>query len=243
MKANSMNTSNLLARVRDLGFCVWLASSSACALMSKGDALSPRYFSPHLEAPAGAAQREAQPLDLRIGRIDPAAHVEERIAYRVSDTELAYYDDRRWTEPPEEFVRRALEQELFERRGFQRVISGAAPTLDVEVLSFEELREGEPRARLTLAVTLRDERRALLERTVSVDVPLAGAGGSGKRRENSDDKSGDEAGAGPALAEAMAGALAQATREVADQVSSQLHDAAGSVAARAEPEGESSAAH
>jgi ABC-type uncharacterized transport system auxiliary subunit len=226
---------NLLARGRrELGLCVWLASASGCALMSKGEALSPRYFSPQLEPPPAAAQREAQAPELRIGRIDPAAHVEVRIAYRVSDTELAYYDDRRWTEPPEEFVRRALEEELFERRGFQRVISGAAPTLDVEVLSFEEVRGGEPRARLTLAVTLRDERRALLDRTISVDVPFAPASSKGGGKA-------DDADAGPALAQAMAGALASATRQVADQVSSQLHDAGGSVAARGEPAGESGA--
>jgi ABC-type uncharacterized transport system auxiliary subunit len=227
-----MKTSNLLARGRELGVSVWLASACGCALMSKGEALSPRYFSPHLESSVAAPAREAQPLALRLGRIEPAAHVEERIAYRVSDTELAYYDDRRWTEPPEEFVRRALEEELFERRGFQRVISGAAPTLDVEVLSFEERREGHPSARLTLAVTLRDDRRALLDRTISVDVAIARGAGSGK---------GDDADVGPALAEAMAGALASATRQVADQVSSQLHDAAGSVAARAEPGEESGA--
>jgi len=186
---------------------------SGCALSSKGEALTPRYFTPaladRLEPRAAppeppAAERASAP-ELRIGRVEPAAHLEERIAYRVSTTELAYYEDRRWTEPPEQFVRRALELELFERRAFQRVVSGAAPTLDVEVLRFEELREKPPRARLALLITLRDERHALLERTVSVDVPFEAEGD-----------------AGPALAAAMASALGEATERVAEQVGAQL---------------------
>ena len=176
-----------------------------CAFTSKGEALTPRYFSPSLSSAAAgeggstSPARIAAPLELRVGRIEPAAHLEERIAYRVDESELAYYEDRRWTEPPEQFVRRALEGELFETRSFQRVVSGTAPTLDVEVLSFEEVRQGTPRARLSLLITLRDERRALLERTVTVEVNLG---------------PGPDADAGRALAKAMADALARATREI-----------------------------
>ena len=200
--------------LRGLALCAWL---SGCALMSKGEALSPRYFSPTLDAPP-ASSAESTPLELRLGRIESAAHLEERIAYRLSPTELAYYEDRRWTESPEQFVRRALESELFERRAFRRVVSGAAPTLDVEVLSFEEMRVGAPRARLTLLITLRDDRRALFERTISVDAPF-GAGTD----------------PGPALAEAMATALGDATRRVAEQVGSALERQAVA-AAEGEPE-------
>lgn len=193
---------------------------SGCALSSKGEALTPRYFTPapadRLEprSPEPPSADRAPAPELRIGRVEPAAHLEERIAYRLSATELAYYEDRRWTEPPEQFVRRALELELFERRAFQRVVSGAAPTLDVEVLRFEELREKPPRARLSLLITLRDERHALLERTVSVDAPFEATGD-----------------AGPALAAAMASALGEATEQVAEQVAAQLAKAdAASVA-------------
>jgi cholesterol transport system auxiliary component len=192
------------------------ALGPGCALFSKGEALSPRYFSPvSIEAPHSAAAGPepsdtgaAAAPELRIGRVEPAAHLEGRIAYRPSASELAYYEDRRWTEPPEQFVRRALESELFERRAFRRVVGGAAPTLDVEVLSFEELRFEEgaaPRARLTLLITLRDDRHALLERTVNVETPLAAA----------ED-------AGPALAAAMAVALGTATEQIAEQVTTEL---------------------
>lgn len=196
----------------------FLLGATGCAFMSKGEAVSPRYFSPALEpaqAPAEGARSGTSapsesaraPRELRVGRIEPAAHLEERIAYRVSESELGYYDDRLWTEPPEQFVRRALESELFETHAFRRVVAGVAPTLDVEVLSFEELRQGSPRARLSLLITLRDERHALLERTISVEVPVVPAA------------EGEE---GPALATAMARALSRATKEIAQRVSAEL---------------------
>ena len=179
-----------------------LALPLGCAFTSKGEALTPRYFSPALD-PARPADTSSAPVELRIGRVEAAAYLEERIAYRVDDSELAYYDDRRWTEPPEQFVRRALESALFETHAFQRVVSGAAPTLDVELLSFDEVRGATPRARLSLLITLRDERRALLEQTLSAEVPLELGAGTD---------------AGRALARAMASALSRATREIADRV-------------------------
>lgn len=206
---------------------VVLAAGAGCAFTSKGEPLTPRYFSPvpaavpstgDAAAPEGARDASANdgasasdsvgaPLDLRIGRIEPAAYLEERISYRVDDAELAYYDDRRWTEPPEQLVRRALESQLFETQTFRRVVSGAAPTLDVEVASFEEVRGETPRARLSLLVTLRDDRHALLERTVSREAPLA---------------AGADVDPGRALAKAMADALGRATREVARSVALEL---------------------
>lgn len=192
--------------------------ASACALTSKGEPLTPRYFTPLAEPDAASAVPAAPTAaELRLGRVEPAAHLEERIAYRLSDTELAYYDDRRWSEPPDALVRRALERELFERRGLGRVVSGAAPTLEVDVLGFEELREKPPRARCSLRILLHDDRRAQLERTLTVDVPLA----TGKEGES-----------GPALARAMAGALAAATRQAADAAVNALRGGQSSVAAQ-----------
>jgi cholesterol transport system auxiliary component len=198
-----------------------------CALTSKGEALTPRYFTPLLEPdaasqtaprapsarPATKSETARSNAELRLGMVAPAAHLEQRIAYRVSDTELAYYDDRRWSEPPEELVRRALERELFERRGLSRILSGAAPTLDVDVVGFEELREQPARARVSLRVTLHDERRSQLERSITVDVPVAAG-----------------ADAGPALARAMAGALSAAIQQVADATVSELGAERDSVA-------------
>ena len=216
-----MNAVSMRAvRRRTLGLVALMLAglSSGCALMSKGEPVTPRYFTPLAEpsssgAKAGAPASERAPSELRLGQVEPAAHLDERIAYRVSDAELAYYADQRWTEPPEALVRRALERELFERRGLERVVSGAAPTLDIDVLGFEELREPPARARVSMRLLLHDDRRAQLERTVTVDVPLA-----------------DGADRGPALARAMAEALSTAARQVADLAITQLDGARASVA-------------
>ena len=104
-----------------------------------------------------------------------------------------------------EVVAPAPERELFERRGLSRVVSGAAPTLDIDVVGFEELREPPPRARVSLRVTLHDDRHSQLERTFTVDVPV-----------------GPDADAGPALARAMARALSTSIQQVADATVAEL---------------------
>jgi cholesterol transport system auxiliary component len=148
-----------------------------CALTSKGDAQSPRFFSLETRDDAAALSEPAgAPPELRLGQVDAAAHLEERIAYRLRGTEVAYYDDRRWTEAPEQYLRRALERELFERRHIRRVVSGAGATLDVELTAFEELRGPPARVRLALRYTLHDARHSLLERSLVVERPLSIAG-------------------------------------------------------------------
>lgn len=183
-------------------------SAQACALSSKGEPLSPRYFSPDLGQSSTAARAApGVPLELRLGQMGAASYLEERIAYRLSEAELGYYDDRRWTEPPEEFLRRALGRALFEDRGLRRVVSGLAPTLDVELVSFEELRYGASRARVTLRFALADERHVLLERVLTVEQPIAEG----------------EAKAAPVrVAVAMSKALSRAVADVADAVIAEL---------------------
>ncbi|MET0411803.1 MAG: ABC-type transport auxiliary lipoprotein family protein, partial [Polyangiaceae bacterium] len=138
-----------------------------------------------------------------LGQMGAASYLEERIAYRLSETELGYYDDRRWTEPPAEFLRRALGRELFEQRRLSRVASGAAPTLDVELVGFEELRYGASRARVTLRLSLVDERRVLLQRVITVEQAIP---------------DGDEKEAPVRVAVAMSKALSRAVTNVADDV-------------------------
>ena len=140
--------------------------------------MSPRYFSPDAGEPT-LRQADKTPtsavaaLELRLGQVEGASHLEERIAYRPNEGELGYYDSWRWTEPPQAYLRRALARELFERRGVVHVVSGPAPTLDVELVSFEELRQGTPSGRVELWFSLSDGRRMLLERTVRVQRPVA----------------------------------------------------------------------
>jgi cholesterol transport system auxiliary component len=187
-----------------------LGQQSACALTSKAEARSPRYFNPQLAA-GPHSRAAAQPFELRLGQVSSASHLDERITYRISAAEVGFYDDRRWTEIPEAFLRRALERELFEERRLSRVVSGVAPVLDVELTSLEEVRGKPNKARVTLTFSLRDERRSLLERSVQLEQPVS-----------------EQAGADPAqwLAQALAVTLAQAVQTVGGEVVGRLSEAA-----------------
>ena len=150
---------------------VLLFAVAGCALLGKSEPQIPRYFTPEYDgdAPAAAARSD---LQLRLGRVEGWSHLRERMAARPSERELVYSDDRRWTERPEIYLRRALSRALFEERGLTESLSGRALTLDVELIAFEELRTP-PRARLQARFVVRDERTALMEQTVTVDRPMA----------------------------------------------------------------------
>lgn len=195
------------------GSACLLALLSACALTGKGDALYPRYFSPETEvtkttpsAPTPSAP-STPPLALRMGQVEAASHVEERFAYRVELSELSYYDDRRWTEPPERYLRRALERELFQRRGIRRTVSGPGATLDLELTAFEELRTPPARVRLALSFSLHDDRQSQLERHVVVERPLPDGGQGASARD---------------VTAALSSALDAAVQDVSEQVAREL---------------------
>jgi cholesterol transport system auxiliary component len=180
----------------------------ACALTSKGDALSSRFFSPEPEPNASSAPEPAgPPLELRLGQVEAASYLEERISYRVRPSELAYYEDRRWTEAPEHYLRRALAHELFERRHLRRIVSGRAATLDVELTAFEELRGPPAKVRLALSYTVHQDGQSSLERSLVVERPLAQTNEQDPARQ---------------VAAALAVALADAVSQVSEEVTRTL---------------------
>lgn len=152
-------------------------SLSGCALTSKGTALDIRWFDPEATKPrltsttVGQPPRVAREIDL--GRVTSGINLREKIAYRDAAFEVGYYDDKRWTERPEVYVRRQVARTLFEERGLRRALAGQAPVLDIEVLAFEELRGASHSARIQLRLLVHDDRGALLERTITVDRPIA----------------------------------------------------------------------
>jgi cholesterol transport system auxiliary component len=182
--------------------------TSGCALTSKASPLPLRFFSPTSEERATTSSSVApSTLGLRLGRVESAAHIEQRIAFRKSSTELGYYQGLRWTESPEYYVRDRLATALFNERAVTRIISGTGPTLDVELSAFEELQFGRRRARIALRFVLRDERNALFEQLIVEEQPLLQVTG------------------GPpedALPEAMAAVLSLAVSKVADRVVAHL---------------------
>ena len=199
------------AAVRGRDFLISVALlgvASSCALTGKADALYPRFFSPEIDvSPAAAPARVGPPLGLRLGKVEAVSFVEERFAYRVEPSELSYYEDRRWTEPPERYLRRALERELFQQRGIVRTVSGPGATLDVELTAFEELRSAPRRVRLVLNLSLHDDRQSQLERRVVVERPLPASAGDASAVE---------------VTRALALALAAAVLDVSDQVTREL---------------------
>jgi cholesterol transport system auxiliary component len=181
---------------------IFVANVTGCALTEKGDVLAIRWFDPETSAPRITSASTAQPARgspmpvLELGRVTSGPHLRQRIAYRSGAFEVGYYDDKRWTERPETYVRRAIGSVLFEERSLRRAEDGSAPVLDVEVLSFEEVTGPQRRAQVRLRMILRDENRALMERTLTVERPVMSAGIEG-------------------LVQAMAGALDEAAHDVA----------------------------
>ena len=158
---------------------------SGCALTSKSDPLVPRYYNPEgddaLARPAADGYTGSGRVitELRLGRVTGASYLGERIVYRDSSHELGYYDERRWSEKPDIYLRRALGRAFFEQHGVHRLLAGAGPTLDVELTAFEELRSPTPTARVSATFILQDGRVVLREQTITVDRPI---GGSDKQR-------------------------------------------------------------
>src|SRR5688572_26651074 len=90
---------------------------SGCALLGKSEAFVPRYFSPDTSShgkPKAASAARADGALLKLGRITAASYLGERIVFRDSNYELNFYEERRWTERPEDYLRRALSRALFE---------------------------------------------------------------------------------------------------------------------------------
>jgi cholesterol transport system auxiliary component len=152
-------------------------AACGCALTSKAEVADIRYFSPERSVPTLTSAQDVQTasaLELRLGKVTSGPHLRERIAYREPGHEIGYYDDRRWTERPDAYVRRALERRLFEEGGFRRVLGGPVPVLDVEVISFDEVRDARGRsARVSLRIVLSQDRVVVREDTITIDVPVA----------------------------------------------------------------------
>jgi cholesterol transport system auxiliary component len=180
-------------------------SAAGCALTSKSEPIAPRYFSPERASDAARSSTKLAgvPPELRLGHINGASHLDERLIFRDSDYELGYYEERRWTEEPAEYLRRRLARVLFEERGLRHVVGGFAPTLEVELTSFEEIRSPKRMARVQVAVRLQDARIVRWEETMTVDQPIT-----------SNDK-GD-------LADAMVAALGVALSTTVDKIAERV---------------------
>ena len=183
--------------------------TAGCALTSKSEPIAPRYFSPERTADAVHASKPPpeMPIELRLGRVFGASHLDERLVFRDSDYQLGYYEERRWTEEPAEYLRRCLARVLFEERGLRHVVGGAGPSLEVELTGFEEIRTPKRVARVQMTARLQDARVVRWEETMTVDQPITDTG------------SGDPA---SRMVAAISAALSSAVDRIADRVVSDL---------------------
>lgn len=182
---------------------------SGCALLGKSDPVVPRYYAPDAGAATAATGVRAEPssLRLRLGRVEGWSNLRERMPLRTAEGEYVFREDRRWTERPEVYLRSALAHTLFDERGLVEVLSGRAPTLEVELTAFEEV-ERPHQARLRARLLLHDQRVGLLDESVTVEVPIATS---------------DQAGEAGAVVEAMSAALRAGVGLIADRVVERLN--------------------
>jgi cholesterol transport system auxiliary component len=178
---------------------------SGCSFFGKQAPLHPRFYDPEPHASGGSARPEGG-KSVRLGHVVGASHLRERIAFHASQHELGFYDKRRWTERPENYVRRELARELFERRGLTQVVSGSAPTLELELTDFSELRQPKHAVRIEARVLLVDARNVRFEHTFTVELPI---------QASEDDDFATVPGA-------MGQALSQLVSQVGERVSSEL---------------------
>lgn len=183
-----------------------LCALEACSFFGKVPPMHPRFFEPEpaVLSRTRAHQHGGGPA-LRLGQVVGSSFLRERIAYHLSEHELGIYDERRWTERPEDYFRRALTRSLFQERGLTNVTSGVAPVLDVELIDFSELTGPVHAVRVRALVRLVDQRAVRLERSFSVEQPVA--------------KGDDFA----LVASAMAQALERSVTQIADDVERELN--------------------
>jgi ABC-type uncharacterized transport system auxiliary subunit len=176
---------------------------TGCALLGKSEPIQARFFTPEYEGGVAGVRSERQ---LRLGRVEAWSHLRERMVMRSSARELRFYEDRRWIERPEIYLRRALARTLFEERGVVEALSSRAVTLEVELIAFEEL-EQPHEARMQARLVLWNDRVALLAETITVSQPVA---------------AGPEADPARAVVDALSLALRAGVTRIADLVVAKL---------------------
>jgi ABC-type uncharacterized transport system auxiliary subunit len=163
---------------------------------------------------AVAGDALAEPPRVRLHTVHSAPFLRERMVWRASDVEYGFYEQRRWSELPSRYVRRAVATTLEATAGVLLVDDVNAPRLDVEVLAFDEVVAPKHEASVVLAATMRQADRTLLDRTYAARVAIATDDGSG-------------------TAQAMGKALDEVAKAVADGVARSLAPHHAPVPARA----------
>jgi cholesterol transport system auxiliary component len=151
----------------------WPTYTTGCALLSRGESLHVDWYSPERTAPSAGVTEPQALCTLRFGRVTSGADFGPRIAYGDGVYTIGYYDGRRWTERPEHYVRRAVERTLFEEGAFRRRTVGA-PTLDLELIDFDEVKTPAVHAARVAVRVLVTGDDTIQERTIETAQIVAG---------------------------------------------------------------------
>lgn len=180
------------------GLVVVLACAGCPSILPESNSPKIRYFT--VEPGPMRTPTPMPELQVRLARIEAASHIEDRIAFRDAGAEVGYYGSLRWADSPEAYLRRALARTLFEDLQLREIVSGSGPSLEIELHAFEEVKAPRHAARVAITWRLRDDRTVLVQRTMTVEAPIAGGGDPEE------------------VAEPLAAAMAGALREVVDGV-------------------------
>lgn len=150
---------------------VLLLAICGCALTSKSEPMHPRFFAADY-AFDEPKQRLGRGIRVRLGRVTSADYLRQKMVFRRSAYELGYHEEDRWTERPEAYLERMLTRALFEVHGFERAVSGASPTLDAQLLAFEEWQSAPRRAHVEVKISLYDDGASRSEKTLTFEQPI-----------------------------------------------------------------------
>jgi uncharacterized lipoprotein YmbA len=157
----------------------------ACLLTVAGcferSTAEPRFFRPDsalLREPTEAAQ-DATPsrtaVTIRLRTVEAGPFLRERIVWRASSVEYGMYEQRRWREVPASYVERALRSAL-RRSGSVRFSDDPhVPSLQIEVVAFDEVLAPAHAAVVEVVVSLHDKSgQMLLDGPFSAEAPIVG---------------------------------------------------------------------
>ncbi len=156
---------------------------AGCSVLTRATPIEVRYFTPEparaLAHTTSSREPDSRPR-LQLGDLSSSVNLRDRIVHRESPVEVGVYETLRWTEHPEQYVRRSLTRALFEDRPIEHVFESSAPALDVELLSFEVLHDDHRWAgRVQLRYRLRDERTVIASGVVTMEQPATERGFDG----------------------------------------------------------------
>src|SRR5262245_61667116 len=139
------------------------------------DPTESRFFRPEAATLHGGdvEPRSESSVAIRLRPVRGTPFLRERIVWRQSEVEYGFYEERRWSELPASYVQRALETALRQTPGLRLTDDLRAPTLQVDLVAFEEVLTPMHVAAVSLQVSLRDRDRRLLDRIFTAESPIA----------------------------------------------------------------------